>query len=194
MQHSDKLILIILFSESLISHPAPVCTCKHLQITIYLAVYLSVTARVHCATTVTIYYNFPSWDTKGNPKLSTYMWEKLAVPVQTRSTRDVGLNCLFREPQHCCSWQEHWDRAMETSCQRSEDLNHTPIHLLSRTPQSKKKQGEPTEVEWQKDSESKKKIIKLNRVKWQRPGEDEWENLFVLPSILLLMPTLPTCP
>ncbi len=91
--------------------------------------------------------------------------------------REFRLNCVFREPQHCCSWQEHWGRAMETWCQRSENLNHTPIHLLSKTPQSKKagwaNRDRVTKRQWEQ-----KNRIKFNRVKRHHQREDEQENFF----------------
>ncbi len=127
--------------------------------------------------TVIIYYFLPR-ETKRNPILSTCTSEeKLTVPVQSSSVREFRLNCVFREPQHCCSWQEHWGRAMETWCQRSENLNHTPIHLLSKTPQSKKagwaNRDRVTKRQWEQ-----KNRIKFNRVKRHRQREDEQENFF----------------
>lgn len=99
---------------------------------------------------------------KGIPIWETLHLRKASCPCANQEHEGFKAKLSV---QHCCSWQEHGGRAMETWCQRSEDLNHPPILLLSRTPQcththKKKKQREPTESEWLKDSEWQKNKIK----------------------------------
>lgn len=160
-------------------HTCLLCSCQentHANDHFYLAVragrikntqvtsqvpFLKVAAQVDCS----------NWDTKGNPNLSrSTSEEKLAVPVQTRNIMDLRLNCLFKEPQHCCSWQEHRGRAMETWCQRSEDLNHPPILLLSSTPQSKKSRVSQQRLSDKKTVRAKDKVKQGD---WHRHRENE---------------------